>query len=101
YNSALSFTSIGAKIDNQITGTSRIYTFRIHGKMHYRIGTLLPDSEIQSQFAQMYIYDTDNELQNRLNVLPDLDTSILLELQQMLHTINPYVIVFHQVSNLL
>jgi len=28
----------------------------------------------------MYIYDTDNKLQNRLNVLPDLDASIFLEL---------------------
>ena len=69
--------------------------------MYHRIGTLLPDFETQPQFAQMYIYDTDNELQNRLNVLPDLDASILLELQQMLYTINPYVTVFRQVSNLL
>ncbi|RIA87679.1 hypothetical protein C1645_668178, partial [Glomus cerebriforme] len=84
YNSALSFTSIDIKIDNQITGTSGVYTFHIHGKMYYKIGTLLSDSEIQLQFTQMYIYDIDNKLQNRLNVLPDLDASILLELQQML-----------------
>jgi hypothetical protein len=47
YNSALSFTSIGAKIDQQVAGTSGIYTFRIHGEMYHRIGTLLPDSETQ------------------------------------------------------
>ena len=42
----------------------------------------------------MYIYNTENELQNKLNVLPDLNTSILLELQQMLHTVNLYITVF-------
>ena len=45
YNSALSFMSMGAKIDHQFTGTSGIYTFRIHGEMYHRIGTLLPDPE--------------------------------------------------------
>ena len=46
YNSALSFISIRAKIDQQITGTGSIYTFRIHGEMYHRIGSLLPDSKI-------------------------------------------------------
>ncbi|PKC12098.1 hypothetical protein RhiirA5_286874 [Rhizophagus irregularis] len=81
YNSALSFTSIGAKIDQQITGTSGIYTFRIHGEMYHRIGSLLPNSETQPQFAQIYIYDTDHEIQNRLNIMPGLDPMILGELQ--------------------
>jgi hypothetical protein len=101
YNSALSFTSIGAKIDQQITGTSGIYTFRIHGEMYHRIGSLLPNPETQPQFAQIYIYDTDHEIQNRLSIIPDLDFNILAELQQMLHDINPYVNNFRQVGNLL
>src|SRR5438034_2516264 len=101
YNSALSFTSMGAKIDQQVTGTSGIYTFRIHGQMYHRIGSLLPNSETQPQFAQMYIYDTDHEIQNRFNIMPGLDPMILAELQQMLHNINPYVNNFRQVGNLL
>jgi hypothetical protein len=101
YNSALSFTSIGAKIDQHITGTSGIYTFRIHGEMYHRIGPLLPDSEAQPQFAQIYIYDTDHEIQNRSNIISGLDPSILAELQQMLHDINPYVNKFRQAGNLL
>ncbi len=86
YNSALSFTSIGAKIDQQVTGTSGIYTFRIHGQMYHRIGSL---------------YDTDHEIQNRSSIMPGLDPMILAELQQMLHNINPYVNNFRQVGNLL
>ena len=45
YNSALSFTSIGIKIDHQITDTNGVYFFHIHGEIYYRIGTLLPDPE--------------------------------------------------------
>src|SRR6266542_1064739 len=102
YNSALSFTSIGAKIDQQVTGTSGIYTFRIHGEMYHRIGSLLPDSETQPpQFAQIYIYDTDHEIQNKSNIMPGLNPIILAELQQMLHDINPYVNKFRQAGNLL
>lgn len=101
YNSVLAFTSIGAKIDPEVTGTSGIYTFHIHGEMYHRIGTLFPDIETQPQFAQIYIFDTDNELQNRLNLMPRLDSTILIELQQMLHDINPYVNVFQQAANLL
>ncbi|CAB5391360.1 unnamed protein product [Rhizophagus irregularis] len=37
YNSALSFTSLGANIDHQITGVGGVYTFRIHGEMYHRI----------------------------------------------------------------
>src|SRR2546430_16283959 len=42
YNSALFFTSIGVNVDQEVTGTSGVYTFRIHGEMYHRIGTLLP-----------------------------------------------------------
>ena len=101
YNSALSFTSIGVNVDQEVTGTSGIYTFRIHGEMYHRIGTLLPNSETPPQFAQIYIYDTDHEIQNRLNAMDNLDSTILAELQQMLHDINPYVNIFRQAGNLL
>ena len=69
--------------------------------MYHRIGTLLPDPETQPQFFQIYIHDTDHEMQNRLNVIPGLDSTVLAELQQMLHNINPYVNTFHQIRNLL
>ena len=81
YNSALSFMSIGAKIDHQFTGTSKVYTFRIHEEMYHRIGTLLPDPETQPQFAQIYIYNIDYKIQNRSNVIPDFDSTILIKFQ--------------------
>jgi len=56
YNSALSFTSIGAKIDDHITGTRGVYTFWIHGEMHHSMGTLHSNNnDKHPQFAQIYI----------------------------------------------
>ncbi len=62
YNSTLSFTSIGAKINHQFTDISDIYTFHIYEEIYHRIDILLSDPETQSQFAQIYIYDTDHEI---------------------------------------
>ncbi|CAG8626617.1 705_t:CDS:2, partial [Scutellospora calospora] len=101
YNSALAFTSIDANIDHSVTETQGIYTFRIHGEVYHSIGALLPNSDIYPQFAQIYIYDTNNKLQNRMNIIPDLDHTILAELQQMLHDANPYAKIFCQASDML
>jgi hypothetical protein len=99
YNSALAFTSMGAKVDHSITGTSGIYSFCVHGEMYHSIGTILPDNEARPQFAQIYVYDTEHELQNRMNVMPNLDPVILEELQQMLHDVNPYCEMFKHIYN--
>ncbi len=69
--------------------------------MYHSVGTLLPNGEEHPQFAQIYIYDTDNELQNRMNIMPNLDPNILMKLQQMLNDINPYVKTFCQASDML
>ncbi|CAB4419742.1 unnamed protein product [Rhizophagus irregularis] len=36
-----------------------------------------------------------------MNVMPNLDPNILMELQQMLNDFNPYVKIFHQASDML
>ena len=91
---------MGAKVDHSITGTSGIYSFRVHGEMYHSIGTILPDNEARPQFAQIYVYDTEHELQNRMNVMPNLDPVILEELQQMLHDVNPYCEMFKQAGDI-
>lgn len=79
-----------------------IYTFCIHREIYHNIGSLLPLQDIASpKFAQLYIYDTEHEVQNRMNVMPFLDPTILTDLQQMLDQINPYVAVFRQVRDVL
>jgi hypothetical protein len=71
YNSALSFVSLGVKLDHNLA-TSRStgnYTFRIQGSAYHLIGSALPDEEQGPKYSQIYIYDAANELNNRRYVL--------------------------------
>jgi hypothetical protein len=68
YNSMFAFTSLGATIDRLINTGNAPYVFKINGVVHHRIGSLLPSSGSPPKFAQLYIYDPQNETQNRLNI---------------------------------
>ncbi|XVF80283.1 hypothetical protein PTKIN_Ptkin15bG0058200 [Pterospermum kingtungense] len=66
YNSMFQFTSIGGKIDNEINRRPGPYVFRLCGQNHHKIGSLLPVDGETPKFSQLYIYDTANELANRM-----------------------------------
>lgn len=61
YNSMFAFTSLGATIDRLINTGNAPYVFKINGVVHHRIGSLLPSSGSPPKFAQLYIYDPQNE----------------------------------------
>ncbi len=58
YNSVLAFTSLGAKVDESVTGGPRPYSFRIQGELYHKIGSLCPAEGQRPQFAQLHIHDT-------------------------------------------
>jgi len=67
YNNLFSFTSMGGKIEfglNQGLGPPH---FVISGQNYHHIGSLLPVEGQRPKFCQLYIYDTENELANRLS----------------------------------
>jgi hypothetical protein len=98
YNSSLAFTSIGVNIDrNLLQNTTGSYTFRIHGMFYHRIGSLIPNGG-QPKFAQIYIYDTANELSNRHANINSVNITTLLRLQNMINEVNPYAREFKAVS---
>ncbi|KAH7850741.1 hypothetical protein Vadar_002294 [Vaccinium darrowii] len=101
YNSMMSFTSMGGKVDHSVLDGRGPYTFRISGENYHRIGSLLPTPGQKPKFAQLYIYDTEHELQNRVDVMGDrgggrstIDLSTLEGLKEMLNLCNPYVQIF-------
>ena len=98
FNSSLAFASLGVKED--ILPPKGPYTFRICGSVYHRIGHLLPEIGDKPKFSQIYIYDTDNELSNRLAWNTELDKHILLELQNMLHECNPFVGCFRHAADM-
>ncbi|OMP08791.1 hypothetical protein COLO4_06124 [Corchorus olitorius] len=69
YNSLFQFTSLGGEIDNSVNDGTRPYIFRLIGQTHHRIGSLLPIPGNRPTFAQLYIYDTQNESRNRIEAL--------------------------------
>ena len=65
-----SFTSMGGKVDDSINRKGRgPYVFRLHGQTYHSIGSLLPEEGVPLKFCQLYIYDTQNETENRANAL--------------------------------
>jgi hypothetical protein len=88
---------MGAHIDNSVNDGRGPPLFKICGQVHHRIGSLLPLDGSPPKFIQLYIYDTANEVQNRMNCLGDeinnqdnLDSDIVNGLIKMLDDHNPF-----------
>ena len=69
YNSIFAFTSMGAKIDNTVNLRPGPYVYKISGQNYHRIGGLIPGQGKTPKFSQLYVHDTENEIQNRLSSL--------------------------------
>lgn len=66
YNSMFLFTSIGGKLQTSVNDGNGPPRFILFGQDFHRIGSLLPDDDKGPRFAQLYIYDTENECNNRM-----------------------------------
>jgi hypothetical protein len=67
YNNMFSFTSLGGKIDCSSDSGPGPPHFVISGQNYHRLGSLVPTAGEPPKFAQLYIYDTQNEISNRLS----------------------------------
>ncbi|XP_012837527.1 PREDICTED: uncharacterized protein LOC105958070, partial [Erythranthe guttata] len=50
-----------------INNGSGPYTFLLHGQNYHLLGSLLPEEGTRPKFAQLYIFDTENEIQNGID----------------------------------
>ncbi|KAK1357534.1 hypothetical protein POM88_050790 [Heracleum sosnowskyi] len=66
YNSLFAFTSTGGRVDHSINCGGAPYIYRLNGQNHHLFGSLIPDSGEDPKFCQLYIYDTENEVRNRM-----------------------------------
>lgn len=67
YNMLFAFTSMGGKLDQQFNNGRGPFVYRMHGQNYHLAGSLIPEEGQQPRFAQLYIYDTDHEVENRVN----------------------------------
>lgn len=73
YNSMFAFTSLGGKIDNKINKGRAPYTFKLCGQNYHLIGSICPVNGETPKYCQLYVYDTENETENRKNAIPGSD----------------------------
>ncbi|XP_063938004.1 uncharacterized protein LOC108194704 [Daucus carota subsp. sativus] len=87
YNSMFHFTSMGGKIDRSVNDGGGPFCFKLNGQNYHLLGTLKPTDGENPKFCQLYIYDTENEVDNRLNAFPgsnEMDPEIVAALVQMM-----------------
>ncbi|EGF99758.1 uncharacterized protein MELLADRAFT_28736, partial [Melampsora larici-populina 98AG31] len=95
YNNALSFTSLGVKVDQSVTGQKGINTFRVSGQLAHRIGSALPAAKKTPSYAQIYVVGDggEGEVDVRLGHFKkkNLSRDVMRELQNVLNDVSPYV----------
>lgn len=105
YNSIFAFNSTGAKVDTTINNGSGVYVYRINGQNHHRIGSLLPQHGKKPSYAQLYVFDTENEVSNRMSLFPStthiggIDQGIVSELMKLFDECNEIVKAFRMVRD--
>lgn len=106
YNSLFAFTLLGVHVDRSVNTGHGPYVFRINGVVHHWIGSLIPLEGHRPEYAQLYIHDTFNEVQNRINIFSDdgdgrPDPQIVTSLVHMLNHTNPLVSKFRMARDIL
>uniref|UniRef100_K3ZNT6 ATP-dependent DNA helicase n=1 Tax=Setaria italica TaxID=4555 RepID=K3ZNT6_SETIT len=74
YNSLFAFTSMGANMDKGINDGAGPYMFKINGLVYHRIGPLMPAEDESPKFAQLYIYEIEHEIRNRISAIVSEDS---------------------------
>jgi len=90
YNSCFKMTSFG--VGQEIRESGFMPTSKIQGQVYHRIGALLPRTDEEPKFLQIYFMgDEEKQAKQRCNNIPGARQDIVMDLQQMLHDHNPYV----------
>ncbi|KAF3633145.1 hypothetical protein FXO38_25729 [Capsicum annuum] len=85
------FTSLGINYDKELAKRNDgIYTFRVQGQMYHFINDLFPVDQM-ARNLQLYFYDTDNEITNRMACSIKIHELVVTKLMNILR-INPYSI---------
>ncbi|XP_058761349.1 uncharacterized protein LOC131634741 [Vicia villosa] len=104
YNAMFSFTSPGMKFDTTYSKRGGPPTLRLQGQTCHRIGTLLPETGQPPQYAQLYIYDTDNEVEHKIKCFKDnkgIERPVVKKLKMMLDQHNVHAKAFRMARDVL
>ncbi|KAI9249675.1 hypothetical protein BDA99DRAFT_469917 [Phascolomyces articulosus] len=97
YNGVFAFASLGVdNIDERYLDARGTYCFRIQGTVYHNIGSNHPPNDQPPRFAQIYIYDPQEQAAIRQSIFTgaSLDHALLLDLQTMLEEHNRHAQTF-------
>ncbi|KAG5611760.1 hypothetical protein H5410_023041 [Solanum commersonii] len=84
YNNMFAFTSLGVHYDRELAKRNRgIYTFKVQRQMYHFIDDLIPSGG-KGKNLQLYFYDNENELTNRMTLSDNLNEVIVTKLMDIL-----------------
>lgn len=69
YNCMFAYTSLGGNINKLINKGNAPFCFSLTGQNHYHFGSLMPEKGKPPRFCQLYFYDTENEVNNRISAV--------------------------------
>ena len=69
YNMIFSFTSLGGKVERSFRKGKVPPMLVLQGENHHLLDSLTPNNDSQAKFGELYIADTENEVENRVNCL--------------------------------
>ncbi|EGG10622.1 uncharacterized protein MELLADRAFT_33675 [Melampsora larici-populina 98AG31] len=103
YNNAVSFTSTAASQDKSVAGEGGSWSYRIHGQLTHKIGSLLPLPGATKKFAQMFIWgdQADEEVAYRTPLNSRMDPGVLRQIQDFMYSTNPYAKMYKAAEEIL
>ena len=60
---------MGTTVDRSVNDGNGPNIYKINGQVCHRMGSLMPKEGNTPKYAELYIYDTQNEVQNRIQAL--------------------------------
>ncbi|KAL3652113.1 hypothetical protein CASFOL_001794 [Castilleja foliolosa] len=105
YNNMFSMTSFGARVDEAVNDGRGPYVFKVSGQVSHWIGSLCPPVAEAPRFLQLYIYDTVNEVSNRLRFFQGsqhspLSPTVVASISATLNSCNEYARLFRSAADL-
>ncbi|CAH9105004.1 unnamed protein product [Cuscuta europaea] len=90
YNNTFAFTSLGIhNYDRELSKRNKgIYTFKVQGQMYHFINDLIPTDKPPKNL-QLYFFDTEHEIENRINGAERMDACVVKDIISVLES-NPY-----------
>lgn len=98
YNAVFTFTSTWVHSIGFELGPG-LHTYRVQGSYYHMIGGMEPEDGQVPHFLQAYVYNKENEMQNRRLQSPNLSEENLCMIREIMGRINPHVHVFERAAD--